>query len=237
MREDMFEVIIERPRYDSGWRRPRPRPRDLEAAPLREPVGRGGTKFLNENLAPLIRFLGRRVGQPWDVVHSEISAHLSLGSAVQKHVLDHVRELVELNPVIVDGWPFHPAARNGKLEPIVSRYRGVFYVCPSTGRLCAAPRPSRARRVAQRDRVVLDGAREAWQIALIWYEVRFAPLPAQLAGARDVVLRRGLDENGVVGWNGELAREYGRHDRYAVGKRQLSRREIAMVERLLKQKR
>src|SRR5690349_16870367 len=114
MREDMFELIIELP-HGSGNspRRPGRPPRERDDAPPFESSSRhrGGTKWLNENLAPLVRFLRRRVGRAWNDVHSEMSAHLSLTSAVQKHVLDHVREMVELHVVLVDGKPHRAPAR------------------------------------------------------------------------------------------------------------------------------
>jgi hypothetical protein len=142
MRKDMFEIIIERPRVKGGWRKPGRPPRDPESLPRCEPMGRRGDKQLNENLAPLVRFLTRRLGQPWDEVHSEIAATLSLRSAVQKHVLDHVRQMVLLHPLMLDGRPFYPAASSGRYQPLEGRWR--FYVCPRTGRLNAAPpRPPR----------------------------------------------------------------------------------------------
>jgi hypothetical protein len=136
MRSDMFEVIIERPRYNSGRGRKlkgrRGEARRQQEAATWEPVSRGrGTKSLNENLAPLERFLRSRVGQRWDDVRSEICALLSVRSAVQKHVLDHVKQMVEENAVLIDGRPHYPASRG----PWSSLIMGGFYVCPRTGAL------------------------------------------------------------------------------------------------------
>ena len=101
MRPDMYEVIIERPRhghwrgYPRQWMRNRQRAREPDVdLPVREPMGAYRDKSLNENLAPLVRFLRSRVGKPWAKVRSEITARLSVGSAVQKHVMDHVKEYV-----------------------------------------------------------------------------------------------------------------------------------------------
>ncbi|HRI68206.1 MAG TPA: hypothetical protein PK156_28445 [Polyangium sp.] len=143
MRKDMFEIIIERPRY--GWRCGRKgryrtmRRNNPEALPEKEPMWyRGQTKSLNENLAPLRRFLERRVGRPWDAVWSELREFLSPKSTVQKHVFDHVQQFVELNPIFIDGIPHYPEARGSKREdfsPLSNyRWRG-FYVCPRTGLL------------------------------------------------------------------------------------------------------
>lgn len=146
MRKDMFEIIIERPRY--GWRSGRKgrytmkRRTDPEALPCKESMSfRGKTKELNENLAPLRRFLQRRVGRPWNAVWSELREFLSPKSAVQKHVFDHVLQYVERNPVIIDGIPHRPQASGPNRDRFwpLSNYgwRG-FYVCPRTGLLRVA---------------------------------------------------------------------------------------------------
>ena len=152
MRSDMFEVIIERPRVDRQWRRRKGRraePLRQQEAPTWEPVSRGrGTKHLNENLAPLRRFLERRVGRPWDAVRSEMCAQLSVRSAVQKHVLDHVKQMVEENAVLVDGRPHHPATSDPRFRLITASRWGGFYVCPRTGALRAATTRWRRRKNA-----------------------------------------------------------------------------------------
>jgi hypothetical protein len=139
----MFEVIIERPRWGSRWklghkgRRNERTERAFDRAPtkagMREP---GWRKELNENLAPLRRFLLKHVGRPWNAVRSEMSAVLSMSSAVQKHVIDHLKDFVEENPVMIDGRPHRPAAMGGEYFPLRSHGRwSGFYVCPRTGLL------------------------------------------------------------------------------------------------------
>jgi hypothetical protein len=157
----MYEVIIERPRGGAGWGRPWPRvpwrllacdddgkndggPRNVRMGP------RGRSKWLNENLAPLQRFLVSRVGRKWNDVHSEICAHIAPRSAVQKHVLDHLWQYVEVNVVMIDGWPHHPhtRGRSDGLQPLSGYGGGSFYVCPETGLLRRACKPrQRARKL------------------------------------------------------------------------------------------
>ena len=148
MREDMYELLLERPRGGRRIRHVRKRLSPLrmdeaEAAPKRVSVGRGvtKTKWLNENLAPLRRYLESRLGEPWDQVYSEIRRHVRFDSAVQLHVLQHLRWDVDLHVDIIDGVP-------------VSRDRGralyarwySFYVCPETGVLrCYNPGRRRER--------------------------------------------------------------------------------------------
>jgi hypothetical protein len=152
----MFEVIIERPR-GPGWRNTTGRRlgerRRLPDAPLWEPVSRGrGGKELNENLAPLRRFLQSRVGRPWNAVRSEMSAILTPRSAVQKHVLDHVKQMVEENPVLIDGrFCYPPGSGFFSGTPITAKRWWGLYVCPRTGLLRLGPREptaSAARRLA-----------------------------------------------------------------------------------------
>lgn len=157
MRWDMFEVIIERPRLGGSWgerkgRRGERTDRAFDRAPAKVGMGFGKTKHLNENLAPLLRFLRGSVGRPWDKVRSEICAGLSMSSAVQKHVIDHVKDFVEENPRMIDGVPHRPTTfggAKGVFRPLSSfgRWRG-FYVCPKTGLLREVKREPRKKKKA-----------------------------------------------------------------------------------------
>ena len=99
MREDMFKVIVERPRWGAGHA-PRPKLRK-DKYPGRKKVGlrrfakeQGYTKHLNENLAPLKRYLNKQVGRKWDQVFSEICQHLDTGSTVKMHVREHIDDFI-----------------------------------------------------------------------------------------------------------------------------------------------
>ena len=111
MRDDMFELIIERPRWASRIRYSRRlRRSDPQISPMRDPdrlpfqVGlkRAATyskihKSLNENLAPLKRYLEGQVNRPWNKVWSDICANLKTTSTVQQHVRDHVGDFVAIH--------------------------------------------------------------------------------------------------------------------------------------------
>ncbi|WP_428681354.1 hypothetical protein [Sphingopyxis sp.] len=99
MRADMFKVIVERPRWASRHaasvklKRSDPgihfighKRHAKTAAPYH--------KHLNENLAPLIRFLRSRRGRRWDDVFAEICAGLDTGSTVKMHVRQHLDDFV-----------------------------------------------------------------------------------------------------------------------------------------------
>jgi hypothetical protein len=59
------------------------------------PPGDRDEKSLNENLAPLRRYLDRQVDRPWDKVYSEIRANLDTRKATQLHILQHLRDYVQ----------------------------------------------------------------------------------------------------------------------------------------------
>lgn len=117
MRKDMARVIVERPRLGPRLKPPRRRA-DLEDLPKQEGMTRRHVasrqdRSLNENLAPLRRYLERQVGRPWDKVYSEIAANLRVDSTVQQHVRDHIRDFVALGQMPktaiwrCPGWPWH----------------------------------------------------------------------------------------------------------------------------------
>ena len=138
----MFKVIVERPRRGGSWLREHPLPKPDESSPKWQPMGRGrGTKTLNENLAPLERWLRRQVNRPWDKVYSELSGVVSVRSAVQQHVRQHVPDLVALHVHELDG-VLHEQGRWGRFSPLGRWGRDRLYVCPRTGLL----RLHRARR-------------------------------------------------------------------------------------------
>jgi hypothetical protein len=143
MRKDMSKVIVERPRVGNGWRR-KGRTHALddgEGNALRQrvpPKKTVGSKMLNENLAPLRRYLESNVGRPWNKVHSEIAKHIRPTSVVQQHVLDHVRGYVDTNTRMVDG---KVVVLEGKRLTPVKESSTLFYVHPKTGILKFNRRP------------------------------------------------------------------------------------------------
>ena len=99
MRADMFKVIVERPRWGAGHAPSVKLKKDKDPHKhiglkrhAREQAAY--TKSLNETLAPLVRFIQRRVGRRWDDVFSEICAGLDTGSTVKMHVRQHLHDFV-----------------------------------------------------------------------------------------------------------------------------------------------
>jgi hypothetical protein len=247
MREDMFEVIIERPRVNSRARYPRRLrrqdsngarhdPESLSFASAMKP--HGAAKYLNENLAPLRRYLERQVNRPWDKVWSEIAAKLKPNSTVQQHVRDHVGDFIALKTFVRDGvvWvagdlPF----LYNRLCPL-AQSRVKLYVDPRSGLLrrnkyAKTWRQKKAAEIRERSQRMREIAPNV-QVHCLgergWWEVVLAPTilhPAQIkSDGIDVVLNSGLS-----GLQPDVL--YGRTGVYAIAKRQLSKQEIARLTR------
>lgn len=235
MRWDMFKVIVERPRIGGrdalkrgrAERRTRCEP---EESSQFQPNGRGrGSKHLNENLAPLRRYLLQQVGRPWNKVHAEISAHLRLTSAVQRHVLEHLEHMVVKHVALVDRKPVY--AVDG--QPVLANHRvDLCYVCPVSGLLRAAPRRKWAPPPAPRDRVVLGDGAHLQRISGVWYRLTMRPVPDRWTdrmGLVDVVLRTRLDSPDRSTLQRQLKLQYGREGVYAAHKQQLGKRALTRL--------
>lgn len=189
----MSKVIVERPRrggFDGpGARKGRIVDQDLMVSKqgMRAPHVRNyGGKELNENLAPLRRFIRSRVGQRWDDVYSEISQHLRVDSAVQQHVRDHVEDFVSVRTRMIDG-EIWTTGRFGHPTPVKGAWM-EFYVDPRDGILRENPHRKsinamhRERRAAENAKLMessrsLPGGIELRKADGIWYQVELKPIP------------------------------------------------------------
>jgi hypothetical protein len=137
MRSDMNKLLCERPRW--GWRlktkRTHGRRFDWDSTPKRGrmPGKVRRTKWLNENLQPLRRFLLSKLGRAWDQVYAEIRADLKVSRAIDLHILQHLEDMVHTKVRIVDRVPevmdYHG------WRPIRANRWDDLYVCPKTGQL------------------------------------------------------------------------------------------------------
>ena len=230
MRPDMAKVIVERPRHGGrgpkGYAR-RMRSRDSEydlpkCEGMRRPYGYDG-KELNENLAPLYRYLDRQVGRPWDKVYSEMRAHINPNSAVQLHILQHVSHHLEVHAVEYDG-KVGSIGYGGFAE----LRDGQLYVHPRTGLL---------RRYAQRrhstpprptTHIPIDATHEYRKHNGVWYWVELTPIEQ-----KDWWSHRTTFADVFVGvrTTHDLFERYDHRHLYASGKRQLNKKAIREMER------
>lgn len=255
MREDMFKVIVERPRRGGthrsapSYQRERRLARDDEggeSAKARETLRfrhRDNRKWLNENLRPLERWLASQVGRPWAKVYAELCAGIDRRSTVQQHVHQHIGDFVAVTVVRVDGELRYPYDWDG-LRRLGDWGAPAMFVDPDSGLLRenrARQRTRRELRIGEaqarstppRDRRELDPRRQLHRREGIWYEVDLASLRG---GARDDghpafdVLRhrpvRIAGRHAAPGATGGDALLYGRDDVYAWRRRQLCAREL-----------
>jgi hypothetical protein len=194
VREDMAQVVVERPRR-KPFKIRKGRSVPLTDMPSHEGMRRGHAlhgdrKELNENLAPLRRYLEKQVGRPWNKVYAEIARNLRIDSTVQQHVRDHIRDFVAIRPRrIAKGWPF----RDLWWQPL--------YVDPGTGLLRRTDglAEEKARRHARRGRsappiehVPFGADAELRLMDGQWYHVKLAPLPKAIYHVRREVQTRRL---------------------------------------------
>jgi hypothetical protein len=139
--------------------------------------------MLNENLAPLRRYLERQVGRPWDKVYSEISRHLRVDNAVQQHVRDHISDFVAIKP-----------RRRERYDWL---WYQRLYVDPDDGLLKRTDRlpEAKALRLARRRkpespaRIALADDRELRRIDGLWYEIMPEPEYRAFDEVRRVALK------------------------------------------------
>lgn len=194
MKEDMFKIIVERPRVGGspikGKKRRQGWNRDIEDAPLRESMKKtaalGDPKELNENLAPLYRFLQSSVGRPWDDVFSEICKNIDLSHTVKRHVRQHLDSMVSTKTFVKDGKVWESKG----YETVVSEhwYGGPrYYVHPETRLLCTSKKVKPSWMEEKKERTDLHWlptkrghprkALALWKG--VWYECEVKPLPGK----------------------------------------------------------
>ncbi len=231
MREDMDKVIVERPRIGSrlpsrkkGYRK-YVQKSGVENLPSREPMlghWRGRQRYLNEHLGPMRRFLRSCVGRPWNKVHQELCEHVSFDNVVQKHVLTHVFDFVQLHVeirgrqiVVCQGW-----RRGMPLPP------GEMYICPNTGLLKVV---RRKRQTHSPRRVQIGQLIQYHQRDNLWWELKLRERPDDPGRYWDVWLERPLSQLNDV----ELRDTFG-GKLTAISKRPLSPPEVRLLHRRLR---
>ena len=152
MRSDMTRLLVHRGKCGTRWATRPPRgkcrrdydQRDYDNMPKRSGMKEGyQTKSFDEYLAPLKRFLQRRVGARWDDVYSEIRRNLRVQTAVHLHILQHLEDMVVRRAWKDDGLLY--GLRSGRPERIHWSRWCAYYV-DDRGVLQEIPAGRRARR-------------------------------------------------------------------------------------------
>jgi hypothetical protein len=194
----------------------------VEDAPRREGIKRpwlrtSSPKSLNENLAPLRRYLLSNVGRPWNKVFSDMSQHMRLDSAVQLHIWQHVQWEVCFGATRVGREYVNSRGEPVREEFLVDARSGLLRKNPQYGKwwrhnLYAWPPPVRS---PIEQVIEIDETHQYARIDGIWYLVTLAPMPpaGERAGLWDLVRHQPLGELDGRGF-------------YYQGKRQLNSKEI-----------
>lgn len=180
MRDDMYKVIVERPRR--GWvfqgdgRHWRNSPE--RGSHLGMKRGYQGRKWLNENLAPLRRWLHKQAHRPWDKVYSELSQGIDRRNTVQAHIYAHIDQFVAREVQWVDG---ELVVRRGwgsaaLRVPLREAHWVDLFVHPVTG-ILLPNRLHRSARQAPPRRVVIDDWTQWHRIDGQWFELALDLLP------------------------------------------------------------
>ena len=189
MRDDMSKVIVERPRRGGLTTYASRRFRNDEERGGKIGIKRGYTdrKWLNENLAPLKRWLASQANRPWNKVYSELCANIDRRNTVQEHIFTHIDQFVERETRLIDGKVYVVNRWPHKFIPI-EEAGGELYVHPTTGilRKNAGRFAYKQRRVAEQSvakaelasrRRDLGGMMQLHKVDGIWYQVTLAEIP------------------------------------------------------------
>ena len=129
MRKDMDKVLVTTPRIGSSRKNGEVissrrleregRYDDLPSYSSMKPKDKSwwGRKELNEYLNPLIRYLAKNCGRPWNNVYSEICENMDRRGVVQDHIFQHLFDYVKRHPMYKGGVP-HQVGFGGKLLPL-----------------------------------------------------------------------------------------------------------------------
>lgn len=189
MRDDMFKVIVERPRWGSRMRSREGRLyRASEDVPNKIGMKQGYVhrKSLNENLAPLKRWLESQVNRPWDKVYAELCANIDRRNTVQEHIFAHIDAFVERETRLIDGDVYVLSRWPRELQRI-DESRVTLYVHPVTGILRFNKHRESWRKIRNRQWAKIDAETNAKQRGLndteqlhkidcVWYHVTIATM-------------------------------------------------------------
>src|SRR5579863_6940475 len=186
----MYKVIVERPRRGKEGDAAAARLRQDFDGPTRLGMRAGyGYRNLNENLAPLRRYLHAQIGRPWNKVFSEICAGIDRRNTVQQHIHQHIRDFIAIDVDVREGRLVDLGARWGLLRGDAGISQEL-YVDPRTGliraneeyrswrRSAAERRLRKQAKIATRRRVV-DERTLLLLLDDVWFRVEVDVLPKE----------------------------------------------------------
>jgi hypothetical protein len=143
MREDMYKVVINRPRHASRYAtKAKLRylgdhdvPSRMTGKQIFRYKKKAITKHFSDHVMPLKRYLFSQRGRKWDDVFSEICAQLDTGSTVKMHVHEHIDGFI-LRKVRIDEDGVYRGCGSWHYNlDTPDRWWPDLYVCPIDGRV------------------------------------------------------------------------------------------------------
>jgi len=198
MRSDMHKIIVERPRFlRARWKNKKTALRltqeqsaeameaaeDYDSGPGRA-SSRRHEKWLNENLAPLWRYLERQVGRPWNKVYGEIKETIDTRSAIGLHVLQHMKQYVVTDAFLHNGVVCEWHWRGGAV-PVTG-----LYVHPKTGLLRMAKPKKEPVAPAPVEVIRISPTLQLEKFNGLWFRVEYRLLPLDVYGQVQRVIQR-----------------------------------------------
>lgn len=225
----LSEIVIERPR--GGWRCSSRKAIKTDLNRLTQEAIEDGllspylikplhkTKYLSDHLSPLRRYLRSKVGQPWNLVYSDLSCRLDKNTVIGKHVIDHLWDFVERHAEINNNIPYHKPGANGSRGGKIGGYHDAFYVHPVTGILCVVERSlgQKSSQKVDQSMIQINAYQRYYQLNNLWFRIGFQDVyPEHLC--YDVLLKTDLTP--------EIARKTYGQPIYAATKHQCSKLEL-----------
>lgn len=230
----MKKVVVERPRWGSRQRNSKFGARlryvpdhDYDEQPKKargfESYTGGSRKSFTDVLGPLVRYLHKNVGRPWDKVYSEVCSGLDKRRTTGIHIVQHVKDMVATSC---------RCGTDGKIYTVQYGEHEVtgFYVHPRTGLLCETRVESKRERTRKEQQGAANFLRVSDDLGYckhenIWYRVKL-----------ESRVFHWKDQQSPLIWDIFFKKyvklDYGQYW-IAVEKWQCGRRELAEIGRLL----
>lgn len=147
MRKDLNKLLCERERWNSGdsfgnYRKQKQFTTsfcdELGDLPLREGMRKrykvgGNWKTFGENLNPLLGFIRKSVGKPWNDSYGELCSVFNMNSVINQHIVQHLFDFVERHVYLEDGELYYRTNWGSRRRRVLGWDGCMYYVDPADG--------------------------------------------------------------------------------------------------------
>ena len=182
MRDDMKKVLVTTPRIGSTMKNQevgslrRDKITEDYDGPSRTSMKPSHRRYidrkqLNEYLNPLVRYLRKNCGRPWNKVYSEIRKKNPLGNAVTEHIYQHLFQFVEVNPSFKNKLPYES---NGRYRIYKDGWPG-FYV--NQAGILTQPKDRRPQYKIEKNPTIIELGEDTFLIQRkadkVWFMIKY----------------------------------------------------------------